>query len=88
MRPTPRATVSTPLDWAELTPALRMEDHRIDTVPARIRKRGDLWKAMLAARRFDITPLLEPAARWLEQAGAGSVDVPASPRRPAPGRRA
>jgi bifunctional non-homologous end joining protein LigD len=87
VRPTPRATVSTPLDWAELTPKLRMEDHRIDTVPARIRKRGDLWKPMLAARRFDITPLLEPAARWLEQAGAGAAEPPPPRSRPAARRR-
>jgi bifunctional non-homologous end joining protein LigD len=78
VRPTPRATVSTPLDWAELTPALRMEDYRTDTVPERIRERGDLWKPMLAARRHEITPLLEPAARWLQQAGAGGAEPPTS----------
>ncbi len=88
VRPTARATVSTPLDWAELTPALRMDDYRIDTVPERIRERGDLWKPILAARRHEITPLLEPAARWLQQAGAGGVEPPASRRRPAARRRA
>jgi bifunctional non-homologous end joining protein LigD len=68
VRPTPRATVSTPLAWKEVTPALRMEDHRIDTVPARLRVRGDLWAPLLAARRHDIGPLVEPAARWLGDA--------------------
>ena len=73
VRPTPRATVSTPLDWREVTRELRMEDYRIDTVPARVRSRGDLWKALLGARRHDIAPLLEPAMRWLEGAsGDGS----------------
>jgi bifunctional non-homologous end joining protein LigD len=73
VRPTPRATVSTPLDWSEVTPGLRMEDYRIDTVPARVGSRGDLWKPLLGARRHDITPLLEPARRWLEgSAGDGS----------------
>ncbi|MBI4013893.1 MAG: hypothetical protein HY359_16365 [Candidatus Rokubacteria bacterium] len=71
VRPTPRATVSTPLAWDEVTPGLRMEDHRIDTVPARIRERGDLWKPLLGRRRHDITPLLEPAAQWLERAFHG-----------------
>jgi bifunctional non-homologous end joining protein LigD len=83
VRPTPRATVSAPLEWTELTPALRMEDYRIDTVPARIRERGDLWKPMLATRRHDITPLLEPAERWLKQAGtAGPRGAGARGRRP------
>ena len=82
VRPTPRATVSAPLDWDEVTPALRMEDYRIDTVPARIRERGDLWKPLLGARRHDIAPLLAPAKRWLEQAtansgGSGRVSPPA-----------
>jgi len=82
VRPTPRATVSAPLDWDEVTPALRMEDYRIDTVPARIRERGDLWKPLLGARRHDIAPLLAPAERWLEQAtansgGSGRVSPPA-----------
>jgi bifunctional non-homologous end joining protein LigD len=73
VRPTPRATVSTPLDWSEVTPELRMEDYRIDTVPARVRSRGDLWEPLLGTRRHDITPLLEPARRWLEGAtGDGS----------------
>jgi bifunctional non-homologous end joining protein LigD len=65
VRPTPRATVSTPLAWEEVTAGLRMEDYRMDTVPARIRARGDLWKPLLGSRRHDIAPLLEPAERWL-----------------------
>ena len=65
VRPTPRATVSTPVTWQEVERGLRMEDYRIDTVPARIRRRGDLWKPLLGARRYDVTPLLGPAARWL-----------------------
>jgi bifunctional non-homologous end joining protein LigD len=70
VRPTPRATASTPLDWSEVTRDLRMEDYRIDSVPARVRERGDLWKPLLGARRHDIGPLLEPAERWLG-GGAG-----------------
>jgi bifunctional non-homologous end joining protein LigD len=37
------ATVSTPLDWAEVKPGLDPGDFTVDNVPARIRKRGDLW---------------------------------------------
>ncbi len=50
VRPTPLATVSTPLTWAEVTRGARTEDFRLDNVPARIAGRGDLWKALLAAR--------------------------------------
>lgn len=50
VRPTPRATVSTPLTWKEVESGVRMEDFRIDNVPQRIRKLGDLWKPLLAKR--------------------------------------
>jgi bifunctional non-homologous end joining protein LigD len=69
VRPTPRATVSTPLAWDEVTPALAMEDHRIDTVPARLRERGDLWAPLLGRRRHDVAPLVAPAERWLRGSG-------------------
>ncbi len=72
VRPTARATASTPLAWDEVTHDLRMEDYRIDSVPARVRERGDLWKPLLRARRHDIGPLLEPAERWLGGAAGGS----------------
>jgi bifunctional non-homologous end joining protein LigD len=88
VRPTPRATVSTPLDWDEVTRALRMEDYRIDTVPARVRRRGDLWKRILGARRHDITPLLEPARRWLEGAGGDGSRGGVRPRPRSRGDRA
>ena len=49
-RPTPHATVSTPLTWGEVADGARIEDFRLDNVPARIKKVGDLWKPLLAAR--------------------------------------
>ena len=49
-RPRPRATVSTPLTWREVADGARIEDFRLDNVPARIKKVGDLWKPLLAAR--------------------------------------
>jgi bifunctional non-homologous end joining protein LigD len=58
-RPTPRATVSTPLTWKEVEAGVRVEDFRIENVPQRIRKLGDLWKPMLAKRgRLRLEPFL------------------------------
>jgi bifunctional non-homologous end joining protein LigD len=42
--------VSAPVTWKELERGIELEDFRIDTVPARIAKLGDLWKPLLAAR--------------------------------------
>jgi bifunctional non-homologous end joining protein LigD len=50
VRPTHYASVSTPLTWQEVERGVRIEDFRIDNVPARIRKQGDLWKDLLASR--------------------------------------
>jgi len=50
VRPTPCASVSTPLTWKEVAGTVRIEDFRLDNVRERIRKKGDLWKPLLAAR--------------------------------------
>jgi bifunctional non-homologous end joining protein LigD len=56
VRPTPLATVSTPLEWSEVSSGARMEDFRLDNVRQRIAKIGDLWKPLLAARgRTDLS---------------------------------
>ena len=49
VRPTPRAAVSTPVTWKEIERGVRIEDFRLDNVPARLRRRGDLWEPLLAA---------------------------------------
>ena len=55
VRPTPAATVSTPVTWAELKRGVAIEDFTLKNVPARLARRGDLWKPLLAARgRFDL----------------------------------
>ena len=55
VRPTPLATVSTPLAWDEVAGGARTEDFRIDNVPARIAEAGDLWKPLLAVKgRIDL----------------------------------
>ena len=64
VRPTPGATVSTPLTWDEVKRAVSIEDFRLDNVRERFAKRGDLWKPLLAARgRTDLTKLIPELAR-------------------------
>ncbi len=59
IRPTERATVSTPVSWKELERGVRIEDFRIDNVPARVKKLGDLWKPMVASKgRFRLESYL------------------------------
>jgi bifunctional non-homologous end joining protein LigD len=50
VRPTERATVSTPVTWREVERGVEIEDFRLDNVPARVRRIGDLWRPLLAAR--------------------------------------
>jgi bifunctional non-homologous end joining protein LigD len=50
VRPTETATVSTPVTWGEVERGVEVEDFRIDNVPARVRKLGDLWRPLLQAR--------------------------------------
>jgi bifunctional non-homologous end joining protein LigD len=50
VRERPYATVSAPLAWRELRRSLRLDAFTIDTVPARLRKVGDLWGEALKQR--------------------------------------
>lgn len=50
VRERPKATVSAPLDWSELRGTLRLEAFTIATMPARLRKVGDLWGAAMKRR--------------------------------------
>jgi bifunctional non-homologous end joining protein LigD len=47
VRPTPFASVSTPVTWQELERGMKIEDFRVDNVPARVRRVGDLWAPLL-----------------------------------------
>jgi bifunctional non-homologous end joining protein LigD len=47
VRPHPRACVSTPITWKEVDAGVRIEDFRIDSVRARFKKTGDLFKPLL-----------------------------------------
>lgn len=48
------AGVSTPLTWKEVDRGVRREDFTIVTVPARLRKVGDLWAPLRTARGADL----------------------------------
>jgi bifunctional non-homologous end joining protein LigD len=50
VRERPKASVSAPLDWKELRRTLRIESFTIKTMPARLRRVGDLWSAALKRR--------------------------------------
>jgi len=50
VRPTARATVSTPVTWDELERGIKIENFRMDNIPARVRAIGDLWKPLLQKR--------------------------------------
>jgi bifunctional non-homologous end joining protein LigD len=59
VRPTERATVSTPVTWDEIEAGVEIQDFTLANVPDRVRKLGDLWKPLLAAsRRFRLEKLL------------------------------
>jgi bifunctional non-homologous end joining protein LigD len=60
VRPTPVASVSTPVTWDEVEEGVRIEDFRIDNVVDRVREVGDLWKPVLGKKRVDLLSVLSP----------------------------
>jgi bifunctional non-homologous end joining protein LigD len=55
VRPKPVAPVSTPVKWEEVERGIRIEDFRLDNVPARLRDTGDLWEPLTSKTgRFDL----------------------------------
>src|SRR3954465_2504236 len=55
VRPTPGATVSTPVSWKEVEAGVTLGKFTMRTVPKRIARVGDLWKPLLQKRsRFDL----------------------------------
>src|SRR5439155_23116736 len=57
------AGVSTPLTWQEVDEGMSREDCTIETVPARLRKVGDLWKALRTAKGVDLSRVSKYAER-------------------------
>jgi bifunctional non-homologous end joining protein LigD len=59
VRPTPRATVSTPVTWDEIAAGLEIADFRLDNVRERFARTGDLWSPLVAKTgRANLAPLL------------------------------
>lgn len=59
VRPKEVPSVSTPVTWKELERGVKTEDFRIDNVPARVKRLGDLWQPLLAAKgRFRLEDYL------------------------------
>ena len=63
VRPTPDASVSTPVTWKEL-PSIEIADFTVRNVPDRLRKLGDLWAPLASPAddpaRFDLGRFLKP----------------------------
>jgi bifunctional non-homologous end joining protein LigD len=58
-RPRERAPVSTPVSSKEIEGGISIDDFRIDNVPERIRRIGDLWRPLNERRgRFDLRKVL------------------------------
>ena len=55
VRPTPAATVSTPVSWKEAEKGVSLSEFTMSNVPKRIARVGDLWKPLLQKRgRFNL----------------------------------
>jgi bifunctional non-homologous end joining protein LigD len=50
VRPTPKATVSTPVAWKEIEKGICIDDFRFVNVRSRFKRVGDLWKPLLGKR--------------------------------------
>lgn len=50
VRPKPGAPVSTPVEWSEIERGFKIQDFRIDNVPERVERLGDLFRPLLLAR--------------------------------------
>jgi bifunctional non-homologous end joining protein LigD len=58
-RPKPRATVSTPVSWDEVAAGIEIANFRLDNVPERLARLGDLWAPLLDdGARFDLQSVL------------------------------
>jgi DNA ligase D-like protein (predicted polymerase) len=73
VRPTPEARVSCPVDWQEL-PGVELGDFTIETVPPRLRERGDP-SAAIDEVAFSLEPLLGLVERQ-EREGLGDAPWP------------
>lgn len=78
VRPTPIATVSTPLTWAELAAAASPDDYTMATVPALLAERGDPMAGLDSVAQT-LDPLL---AMWDADTERGLGELPYPPNYP------
>ncbi len=78
VRPTPIATVSTPLTWSELAAAATPDDYSMATVPGLLARRGDPMSGLDSLAQ-SIDPLL---AMWAADLERGLGDLPYPPNYP------
>lgn len=62
IRPTPDASVSTPLHWDEVKKGLRPSDFTIHTMPERLKRVGDLWRPVVG-KGIDLAYILKKIPR-------------------------
>jgi bifunctional non-homologous end joining protein LigD len=59
VRPTPEASVSTPVTWDEVEAGIETADFTMRNVPKRVDELGDLWKPLTQSKgRFDLAKLI------------------------------
>ena len=75
IRPTPIASVSTPVTWEELASGAKIEDFRIDNVPQRVAEVGDLWKPVLGKKRVDLRTVFEVPKKARRNGARGRAEV-------------
>lgn len=59
VRPRPHAPVSAPVTWDEVERGIQIEDFRLDNMPGRVARLGDLYRPLLLSRgRVNLTKFL------------------------------
>jgi bifunctional non-homologous end joining protein LigD len=76
VRPTPQASVSTPVTWEEVGEKIRIEDFTLQNVPERVGRLGDLWKGLLGKRRYDLAPLVNVLVPRKRRRAAAKDEAP------------
>ena len=66
VRPLPGAPVSTPLEWREVNPRLRIEDHTIASVPRRMKRLGEDPLRPVLDLEPDLLGALDALTRWFD----------------------
>jgi bifunctional non-homologous end joining protein LigD len=62
VRPVPKAPVSTPLEWKELTDKLDPKDFTIKTILPRLTKKGDIWEPFRKHKGINMLKALKALA--------------------------